>query len=200
MTCIVGYKSDDGSITIAGDSFAGSLYTKSIRADKKVFKIWNSQDEFVIGGTYSFRMLQILNYRFNPPIIPSSSKNSDLIMQYMVTDFVDGVRSTFKDAGFGATETNNDNHSGDQGGEFLIAVRGRLFRIYSDYQVEEDILPYNACGSGGELAKAAISAIFNVIGDQVMSPEALLELALDTSAKFCPGIAPPYTIRKIERK
>jgi hypothetical protein len=84
-----------------------------------------------------------------------------------VTDFVDAVRKCMKDGGIGRTDS-----SVETGGTFLVGYAGRLFKIESDYQVGEPILPYDACGCGEDFAKGAM---FN---SEHLSPELRIKNAL----------------------
>lgn len=92
MTCIVGYlDKKTKKVTIGGDSAGSSSNRVTIRKDVKVFK----NDDFVIGCTSSFRMIQLLRFSFKPPEI----KLKD-IYEYMCTDFINVVRNCFKDGGY----------------------------------------------------------------------------------------------------
>ena len=62
MTAIVGI-AEKGSVYIGGDSAGVAGLSISTRTDVKVFK----NGPFVLGFTSSFRMGQILQYKFDPP-------------------------------------------------------------------------------------------------------------------------------------
>lgn len=62
MTCIVGLV-DKGSIYMGGDSAGVAGLSVTTRADEKVFL----NGPFIMGFTTSFRMGQILRYKFVPP-------------------------------------------------------------------------------------------------------------------------------------
>ena len=131
MTCIVGMV-HKGKVYIGADSLGSDGYTKEVRVEPKVFK----NGQFLIGCTSSFRMIDILKWKFNPPTL----KEGDNVHKFMVTDFVESVRKLFTDNGYAITS--NDWKSG----EFLVGVQGRLFKIGGDFQVAE--YEYTACGSG----------------------------------------------------
>ena len=66
MTCIVGYlDKKTKKVTIGGDSAGVAGLDITIRKDEKVFKV----DNFIIGCTSSFRMIQLLRFSFKPPEI-----------------------------------------------------------------------------------------------------------------------------------
>lgn len=130
MTCIVGL-SYKGTVYIGGDSAGIANLSISIRADEKVFL----NGPFIMGFTTSFRMGQLLRYKFNPP----TQKIDQDDMRYLVTDFVDSMRKCFVDNGFG-TES--------EGGNFLLGYNGKLYTIESDFQVGILKSDFHAVGSG----------------------------------------------------
>ena len=73
-------------------------------------------------------------------------------------------------------------------GTFLVGVRGRLFAIYSDYQVAEEALDYMAVGSGEDIALGALYAT----ADLGLSPRARMRIALKAAARFKPGVNGPF--------
>lgn len=174
MTCIVGLV-DKGNIYIGGDSAGVSGLDISIRSDEKVF----SNGPFIMGFTTSFRMGQILRYKFDPP--KQTVGEDD--MKYMVTTFIDAVRQCFVDAGYG---TGKDN----SGGSFLVGYNGTLYVIHNDFQVGKPSLPYDAVGCGENIALGAMYASTN------KKPEDRVRIALEAASSFSGGVAPPFTILK----
>lgn len=73
---------------MGGDSAESGGCNIFRRTDSKVFRRGN----FLIGGTTSFRMLQLLRYKLEIPTIG----NKDM-MEYMCTDFIDAVDSFLKE-------------------------------------------------------------------------------------------------------
>lgn len=142
MTCIVGLV-DNGSVYIGGDSAGVSGWGLVQRQDRKVFR----NGSFVMGFTSSFRMGQLLAFGFQPPEIPVGVD----VFEFMVTDFVEAVRQRLKDGGFA---TNKD--SAEAGGEFLVGIGGRLFKVASDYQVAESIHGFDACGCADQIALGSL--------------------------------------------
>lgn len=145
MTCVVGVK-HGGRVWIGADSAGSNGYDITTRVDRKVFLV----GDFVISGTTSFRMLQLLQFAFTPP----KRHKDDDVMRFMVVDFIGAVRECLKSGGFARKD--NDVESG---GEFLVGYAGRLFRICSDYQVGESAHEYEACGCGRDYAIGALHAI-----------------------------------------
>lgn len=180
MTCIVGFV-DKGKVYMGADS-AGvdSAYNISIRKDRKIFK----NGEFLIGCTSSFRMIQLLMFSLKPPKIGKKD-----IFEYMCTDFIDAVRKSFDSGGF--LQKNKENQ--EEGGTFLVGVRGRLFRIEDDFQVEECLDKYNACGCGVRYAKGSLYTT----KDSEESPEKIITLALKAAEYHSSGVSAPFHIESI---
>lgn len=172
MTCIVGLV-DKGSVYIGGDSRGVAGLSVSERADEKVFV----NGPFVMGFTTSFRMGQLLRYKFDPPAQTTSQND----MEYLVTDFIDAARRCFKDNGFGSEK---------EGGTFLVGYSERLYTINSDFQVGIPADPFDSVGSGSDLALGAMYAT------KGMEPVKRITLALEAASKFNAGVAPPFHVIK----
>lgn len=173
MTCIAAI-SENGIVTMGADSAGVGGNHICQRRDEKVFIVGN----FLIGFTTSFRMGQLIRYRLNPPIHPKNVS----IDRYMNTIFIDSIRSVFKDGGYAKTRD-----GAEEGGTFLVGYRGRIFTIFDDYQVAENIVNYAAIGSGFEVA---IGSLFTSVGH----PGYRIEKALSAAASFCTGVSAPFQI------
>lgn len=172
MTAVVGVV-HDGAVHLGADSAGASGYDLTVRADAKAFKL----GPYVIGFTTSFRMGQILRYAFSPP--EPSTKNLE---RFMVTEFVDAARKALKDAGW-ATKDNER----EIGGDWLVGVAGRLFRVCGDYQVGESVDGYNAVGCGDQVARGALHATPR------MQPRQRLRTALEAAERHSAGVRGPFT-------
>lgn len=173
MTCIVGLV-DKGNVYIGGDSAGVAGLSITIRSDEKVF----ANGPFIMGFTTSFRMGQLLRYKFDPPKQTVSTDD----MKYMVTDFIDAVRKCFADNGFGDKST---------GGSFLVGYNGKLYSVDSDFQVGIPSLAYDTCGCGSDIALGAMYATSS------KKPEDRVKIALEAAATFSGGVAPPFTMVKL---
>lgn len=181
MTCIVGLV-ENGKVYIGGDSAGICRDSKTIRKDPKVFK----KDEFVFGFTDSFRMGQLLRYKFNPP----AHKEGQDLMEYMVVDFVESLRNSLKEGGFAYRQEEQE-----YGGTFLVGIKGRLFTIERDYQVAESGLNFTAIGCGSELAKGAMYV--QEVGFNNDPPEKKIEMSLIAATIFNTGVSAPYIIESV---
>lgn len=178
MTCIVGVV-EEGKVYIGGDSAGVGGWDLTIRKDKKVFR----SGEFLIGGTSSFRMLQLLHYSFVPPAYDADTD----LEKYMTTTFVDAIRQTFKDGGY--AQKNSEQESG---GNFLVGFRGRLFQIETDYQVGESLCGYDACGCGYEVARGTLYATPD------MQATKRVELALKAAEYHNAGVRAPFHVEVLD--
>ena len=160
MTCIVGL-ARAGKVFLGGDSAGVAGWELSVRRDKKVFR----NGEFLIGYTTSFRMGQILEHAFKPPPIPKRVAN---LNRYMVVDFIGAFRASLKEHGWAAVQNGRE-----EGGDFLVGVRQRLFRVASDFQVVEAKSGMDAIGSGSELARGALFATEGLLRDELRIRRAL---------------------------
>jgi ATP-dependent protease HslVU (ClpYQ) peptidase subunit len=179
MTCIVGVVTKD-SVYIGGDSLGVSEYDVTVRKDEKVFK----RGEFLIGFTSSYRMGQLLRYALN---VPPQHPDKD-VYEYMVTTFIDAVRDCLKDGGWA-----KKSEEQERTGIFLVAYKGRLFKIDGDYQVGENIKPYDATGCGEQYALGALHALG---GKVIAEPKAAIHKALEAAAEFSAGVRGPFVVMK----
>lgn len=171
-TCIVGLEYDKG-VYLGGDSAGVSGLDISIRTDPKVFK----NGPFIMGFTSSFRMGQLLMYKFDPPL---RSKSQD-DYEFMVIDFIDAVKKCFNDNDFGSKSSN-------EYGSFLVGYRGKLYIIYEDLQVGINECGYTSIGCGESYA---LGSLFST---PKLSPRKRVEMALNAASEFSAGVAPPFNI------
>jgi ATP-dependent protease HslVU (ClpYQ) peptidase subunit len=176
MTCIAAVV-HDSKVYLGGDSAGSDDWEIDTRADTKVFAL----GEFLIGFTTSYRMGQLLRYAFTPPALPDS-ENADLF-RYMVADFIEATRECLKKGGFAKKESERE-----EGGCFLIGVRGRIFNVFGDYQVQETVDGYNATGGGRAYAKGALFASAG------LPPEKRIRMALKAAERHTPGVRGPFVI------
>ncbi len=177
MTCIVGI-AENGKVYIGGDSAGVAGLDLTVRSDEKVFL----NGECLFGFTSSFRMGQLLRFSLN---IPSRAENTD-DYKYLVTSFIDSIRSTLKSGGYATTKD-----GGEVGGTFLLGYRGRLYCVYSDYQVGAAADGFWACGCGEQIANGSL---FSTIG---ASPRLRIDTALKAAERFSAGVRGPFTILEI---
>lgn len=176
MTCIVGLVHGP-HVWLGGDSAGVGGYSLTVRRDPKVVR----KGGFVFGFTSSFRMGQLLVHAFEPP---GRSIDQDP-HHYMVTTFVDALRTCLKAGGY-ARRTNEE----ETGGTFLVGYEGRLFKVEEDYQVGESIAPYDACGCGEDIARGALYAM----AESRKPPSQQLLKALEAAEQHSAGVRAPFNI------
>lgn len=179
MTCIVGFVDKKGKKVIIGADSAGVCgWYLTIRKDPKVFRV----GDFIIGCTSSFRMMELLQFSFKPPM---PGKKEDLY-KYMCTTFIDQVRKTFKDGGWIQKESEQE-----KGGKFLVGYKNRLFFVDNDFQIGEPLHGIDAVGCGAEFALGALytnKQYFPVDG------VTMVIRSLEAANKFSAGVAKPFNV------
>ena len=177
MTCIAAV-AHEGVVWMGADSAGVAGYYLSVRRDPKIHKV----GEFMFGSTSSFRMGQLLGYKFSPP---KHHAEWD-IERYMATVFIDALRDTLKAGGYAST------HNGtESAGTFLVGYKGRIFRICDDYQVGENLEPFDAVGCGADLA---LGSLYSTRGKQ---PSDRLVDALGAAEAFSAGVRRPFLYEKM---
>lgn len=175
MTCIVGLV-HEGKVYLGGDSAGIGGYSLTIRDDEKVFR----NGEFIMGFTSSFRMGQLLRFKFTPPYHKPGINN----YEYMVSEFVEAVRTCLKDGGYARSE-----NSEESGGTFLVGYRGELYLIADDYQVGRPMLGFDAVGCGEDIAKGSLYST-----KHITDPTERIYEALRASEQFSAGVRGPFKI------
>jgi ATP-dependent protease HslVU (ClpYQ) peptidase subunit len=174
LTVIVGI-AQDGHVCIGGDSAGIAGLDLTVRTDQKVFR----NGDFIFGFTSSFRMGQLLRYAFRPPDhdprVPTE--------KYMVTTFIDAVRTCLKQGGYATTRD-----GGEAGGTFVVGYVGALYVVESDYQVGIPAAGYAAVGCGDSVALGALYAT----NDKPVRER--VEIALAAAERFSAGVCGPFTI------
>jgi hypothetical protein len=172
VTCIAGI-TNKKKVWLMGDS-AGidANYGKMIHSEDKV---WVS-DQYVLGFTTSFRMGQLLKAAQFP------EPPSEDILPFMTGAFVDCARKALLNGGFAQI-----NKGQESGGVFIVGVKGHLFVIHSDYQVQE-VLEHAAIGSGKDLALGSLLTTET----SKMTPDGRLRWALHSASTYNAGVGPPY--------
>lgn len=171
MTCIVGLVDQD-KVIIGGDSAATVGTSISLWSDPKVFKI----GDFIFGCEGSFRMIQLMKYKFIPP----KSKPRD-IFKYLCTDFPDEIMRLIKEGSFG-----------DLGkfGSFLVGYKNRLFEFDYDLQVGENINCMASIGAGADIA---LGSLYTSKGSGLTANQRVLK-ALEASAFYCTSVEKPFRL------
>lgn len=152
MTAIAAY-ARNGVVTMGGDSgaIADSHYLR-IAATPKVFEV----GPLIIGYTSSFSMGHALQHRLSfseqeASMIPKGAADLDA---WMATTFADKARAAMREAGYLKTDNGRD-----EGGQFLVGVKGYIYTFADDFHALRVAEGYAACGSGVTACMAAFYAL-----------------------------------------
>lgn len=176
MTCIIGLL-DKNKVYIGGDTFGSNGHFGQEHDHSKVFRV----NDFIIGGTSSFRMLDILEYSFSP----RKPYPDDDIEKYMRTVFVDAARQSMKTGGFAIVK---DTWC-ETGGTFLVGYKDKLWEVQGDFSVL-NCAPFASCGSGYEVALGSLYTT----GTLKMEPEDRIKIALEAASKYIVSVGGKFTI------
>lgn len=188
MTCIVGYVDENKTVWMGGDSCGSDSWTKDNYDNQKVFM----NSDFIIGYTTSFRMGQLLEYKWNP-----LKKNSCQIFKemsdykFIVSEVVPSIISLFKDNGF-IKEVSSEQ----TGGTFLLGFNGNLYCIQDDFAVLKRSRNYDSCGSG---YCVALGSMYQNVKNNETNAEKILNDALSAASELVNGVFPPFIIIKLEK-
>src|SRR3972149_571103 len=145
----------------------GEGWNMRIVITPKVFR----KQSLLIGYTWSFRMGQIIQYAPNLPELSEHPSN----YAYLIESFVPFIRSAFKDAGNLKIED-----SVEEGGVFLVGIRGEIYEIQSDFSAYRAIDGFMAIGCGFAYALGALRILKNN-GKTDEDPQLAVGLALETA-------------------
>jgi ATP-dependent protease HslVU (ClpYQ) peptidase subunit len=180
MTCVVSLKTPD-KIYIGADSAAVDGLDVCTVKDEKVFALG---DKMLIGFAGSFRVGQVVRYSLKIP----AQKPGKSDHEYMCIDFIKALQKTLDDHGL---ETKGEK---EMDCIMLIAYKGEVYEIDSDFRVGIHSEVYNSVGSGRSFALGAMDAII----DQKTPPDKKIQKALLAAAKYNAGVSAPFLIRSTD--
>ena len=149
MTCVVGIRGRSG-VLLAGDSQFSDWNAKIMAEDPKAFEL---SEVVAIAYCGSGRLGQILTYHMDQLDSPPLGMDEH---RWAVRYFIEHLRVVLDATGH-LHVWRNIEHLGASA--FLLAVRGRLFNVYEDFEVLEHQRIFSALGSGDEVAIGAMAAI-----------------------------------------
>lgn len=175
MTCIVGYvdrHKKKSRITLGADSFGSNGHSGLSYKNSKLIK----KENYILGACGSYRMMQLLKYKFNKDRIESEDD--------LFSDLPDQVIRLFKTNGQGK-HFENDTF---KGGTFLLGWDNRLFILQEDYSILEPPHKYTAIGAGQYIALGALCVLDPLKKDG----EYKCKTALEAASDYILSVGPPF--------
>lgn len=182
MTCIVALKHKN-KIYMGADTYGSNGYTgSSYISNPKCF----ITDEFIIGCTTSFRIIDLLRYELHVPKVHDDEHNDP--DKFMRTHFIKAVRKCLKDNGF-ITINNNKESAGN----FLVGYRGNIYEILNDFAVLNKPEYGSSVGSGELAACGSLWTTRNM----KMKPTERIKAALESAVAVNSGVRGPFIMLEL---
>lgn len=176
----------DGTVFMGGDSAAvEDRHYLTFAATPKVFEV----GPLVMGYTSSFRMGYALQHRLKLPDGLPGAHDLAALDRWMAVEFVDAVRQVMRDCGYMKRENERE-----QGGQFLVGVRGQIYYLDDDFHARRELLPYAAVGSGISVILGALFIATKVAERQPWSPAHMVQHALEAAETFTTTVRAPFHI------
>jgi ATP-dependent protease HslVU (ClpYQ) peptidase subunit len=178
MTAIVGLVSG-GTVWMGGDSATSWQDDRvSVCSNPKVFRVGH----FLVGSAGSGRTQRILRHAWTPP-----PRRKLGLEHYISVAVVDSIRRALIEGGAAEKKDNVEDAAGD----ILLGYRGHLFRVDSDYNVDEAKHSFDAVGCG------AVPALAAVYANPKASPKQRILTALRAAQEFNAAVRGPFTIESV---
>jgi len=184
MTCVAAV-AFDGAVWMGADACSSTEKDEAryVAMNPKIYK----KGEFIFGCAGSWRLIDLMGYRFEPPRIHPD----DDIDRYMRVDFIDALRECFSEAGL--TETENGVESFE--GSFLVGYKDRIFEVQNDFSVLSCPDWGYAIGSGEEVAMGSLFTTKNFqFKRRNAKPQKRVQAALEAAAEIIAAVRGPFTI------
>lgn len=176
MTCIVAI-AHNNKVYMGSDTYGSSWASGTYVDNPKSF----ANDEFIIGCTSTFRIIDLLRYKLViPKVHPDNHDDPD---KFMRTIFIDNVKECL--ANNGHLETKNGVVAG---GNFLVGYRGKIYEVQQDFSVLNTPDYGVSVGSGENAARGSLYTTRNM----KLSPKKRIELALESAEAVVPSVRGPF--------
>jgi ATP-dependent protease HslVU (ClpYQ) peptidase subunit len=184
MTCIVGMVKDN--ITYIGaDSFAGG-------SDYRLFDVTDNKvvtaDNFLIGCTFTYKMINILEFELDDLIQSKITENEIKLRNNNIEKY---VRTVFNKYVIELFDKNKIDMK-DENSKFIFGAKGKLWQFIGD----GGIISLEKFGSVGSGTFSAISAMY-ALENYESNPEKLLEKALYATSKIISTVGGAFHIEKL---
>lgn len=176
MTVVVGIRGTKGVLLAADSQFSTTMSNRKA-ADPKTFQLSE-----LVAAAYcgSGRLGQILTYHMNELEDPPLGMDEHY---WAVKHFVTHLRDVLDNLGHLHVHRNIE-HLGSSA--FLLAVRGRLFAVAEDFDVLEHRLPFDAIGSGEDVAIGAMAALLPDVREPIAEGrcERVVRAGVEAASEF----------------
>lgn len=138
-TCIVAIKTQGGGVVVAGDRRGTDERYEYLTTDQaKVFSV----GPVAMGGTGSFRGIDVARYIDPPRYIPNDDCD-----KWMITQFYPAIRKALTKAGY----TKKDGER-EEGSVYLAGFNSNIYLMQSDYSCVAIRRTFHAVGCGAPYA------------------------------------------------
>lgn len=179
MTCIVALETPRG-VWMGADRASATDVTTVTMAVSKIY----TNGPALLADCGDFRTGQLLQYALE---VPESTLGWD-VDRWVALDLSSAIREAFAAHGW----DRSDNGVAEATG-FLLAIRGRVYEIQSDYSFLRNEAGEYAIGSGAHHALGALHAT------RSMKPKDRILAALEAAAEHVVSVAGPFDIARQPR-
>lgn len=175
---------------VQGPSWAVIGADSQVSEDNKVYQLPEMFSKLVEKGPYligiagDFRAVNIVRHEFVPPI--PRKLGVEYLDKFMVSRFVPKLRQAFERNYYG-----KDNETGSA---LIVAVRGVLYEIGSDYDCIREERGLYSIGSGSQFALGALSALASERVRTLGGAREMVSDALGAAILYDSGTSAPVTI------
>ncbi len=188
MTCIIGLVAGP-DVYMAADTAGTAGWLQMDLANGKMF----TYEDYLVGFTCSYRMGQVLQYN---TAWPKYTEDKGDLFPFMVREVVPAVRSAMKAAGF-AEITEGRERIDNQAQCALVGIRGRLFHLSGNYQIDENLVGIDSVGCGGVLALGSMLTLKKTAPNA--TPRKRLALAMAVTMEANAGVGGRVEIQRAPR-
>lgn len=187
MTTIIGVE-NKGKVVMGADSECVNGWMRHTSTNRKIVRF----DEMLIGVAGQQRTLNLVQHTLQLPSHPENESDEHFVMASLMT----ALRQCFKDNGWLTIENSQEMVSGN---EFLIAYRGKVYRVGPAFDVVHYESGIAGIGSGDQYALGAIHAL-RADGKRTYSEAQVkdqIKTALAISAQLSMGVSEPFYVESI---
>jgi ATP-dependent protease HslVU (ClpYQ) peptidase subunit len=175
---------------VQGSSWVVIGADSQVSEDNKKYRLPDGFGKLVRNGEYLFgvagdlRAVNILTHDFRPPA-PRKDADRKLLDKFMTSRFIPKLKSCF--------DMNFYGKDSEHGSMFVVAVRGVIYEVGSDYDCIRDERGLYSVGSGSQFALGALHAL-DTKPRSIASGRGMVRSALMASCSYDSGTSEPVTI------